>query len=182
MLKLSDNPPITYPPGVSVGEISGTWWVAHTKARNEKALAHNLRSWEIPYFLPLVEKVHIIRGRRLRSLLPLFSGYLFFVGGDAERYKVMTTNRVAKVINVVDQARLVRELTQLERALAGKAQLDPYPFVREGRRCRVAAGPLRGLEGIVERRRGLTRLILTVEALGQAVSLETDAALLEPVD
>ena len=33
MLKLSENPAILTPEVQSVAELSGTWWVAHTKAR-----------------------------------------------------------------------------------------------------------------------------------------------------
>jgi len=33
MLKLSENPVILTPEVQSVAELSGTWWVAHTKAR-----------------------------------------------------------------------------------------------------------------------------------------------------
>ena len=33
MLKLSDNPAILTPEVQSLTELSGTWWVAHTKAR-----------------------------------------------------------------------------------------------------------------------------------------------------
>ena len=33
MLRLSDNPAILTPEVQSVTELSGTWWVAHTKAR-----------------------------------------------------------------------------------------------------------------------------------------------------
>ena len=33
MLKLSENPAILTPEVHSLAELSGTWWVAHTKAR-----------------------------------------------------------------------------------------------------------------------------------------------------
>jgi len=39
VLKAQDNPPVVYPEGSLIGEIEGSWWVAHTKARNEKSLA-----------------------------------------------------------------------------------------------------------------------------------------------
>jgi hypothetical protein len=42
--------------------------------------------------------------------------------------------------------------------------------------------PLRGAEGILESRKGVTRLVLRVATPGQAVAVEMDAGLLEPMD
>ena len=47
MLKESENPPLFWPEVESVGDFTGQWWVAHTKSRNEKALAHDLINREI---------------------------------------------------------------------------------------------------------------------------------------
>ena len=74
MLKLSENPPIMWPEEKSICDFSGLWWVAHTKSRNEKALAQDLIRKDINYFLPMNWKVHRRRGRKIRSLLPLLSG------------------------------------------------------------------------------------------------------------
>jgi transcription antitermination factor NusG len=60
--------------------------------------------------------------------------------------------------------------------------MDPYPFAAVGRRCRVTAGPLEGMEGIVVRRDKLARLVLEVSILGQGASVEIDADLLEALD
>ena len=180
MLKVRDNPPMTFPQGVCLAEMSGRWYVAHTKARREKALARSLLTGQIPYFLPMVEKVTMIRGRKFKALWPLFGGYVFFSGDSQAGYRAMQTSHVARVLNVVDQSRLLDELSQIERALASKAKLDPFPFARSGCRCRVRCGPLAGLEGVVLRRRNVVRLVLEVEMLGQGASLEIDASLLEP--
>jgi len=182
MLKLSENPPIVFPVNSSVEDICGLWWVAHTKARNEKALAWCLAGWDIPYFLPLREKTTIRSGRRFKSLLPLFSGYLFFAGSSEQRLQALTTNRIAQVIEVVDQAGLVRQLSQIHRALDSGLSLDPHPRLKSGDGCRVTAGPLMGMEGIVVRKKSITRLLLEVEILGQAAAVEIDSELLEPIE
>jgi hypothetical protein len=154
--------------------------VGHTKARCEKAFAFDLLARGVPYFLPMVETVRVSGGRKRRGMVPLFGGYVFFCGGDDERYAALATDRLCQVIEVADQGRLVRELSSLDKALAGRAPLDLYPFAAVGQRCRVVAGPFRGLEGIVVRRDGASRLVLEVRVLGQGASMEIDAALLEP--
>jgi transcription antitermination factor NusG len=55
-------------------------------------------------------------------------------------------------------------------------------FIKEGQKCRVMAGPLLGLEGVVATTRGATRLVLQVDMLGQAASVEIDVDMIEPVD
>jgi len=181
MLKLSENPPIIYPPEATIEQIEGRWWVAHTKSRNEKALAWMLAKWDIPYFLPLTEKVTHRKQRVFKSLLPLFGGYVFFNGGEEQRYRALTSNRIANVIEVADQGKIVRELSNIEKAVTSGLPIDPHPHLKVGERYRVSAGPLMGCEGVVVRKKNVTRILLKVEILGQAAAVEIDSELLEPL-
>ncbi|MCE5325744.1 MAG: hypothetical protein LLG01_04965 [Planctomycetaceae bacterium] len=182
MLKLSDNPPVVHPAEAAVAALSGRWRVAHTKARFEKAFAWDLLRRDIAYFLPLLTRVRISGGKKRRVLMPVFPSYVFFCGNDEARVTALTTNRLCQVIEVVDQRQFIAELAAIQKALAGQAQLDPYPFAAEGRRCRVKAGPFQGLEGVVASRANVTRLVLQVSILGQGAAMEIDADLLEPAD
>jgi len=182
LLKASENPPITWPEGKSIRDFSGLWWVAHTKSRNEKALAHNLMHKNIAYFLPMIWKVRSQRGRTIRSLLPLFSGYLFFCGNENQRIETLRTNRVANLIEVKDQRKLLEELLQIEQAFRAGADLSPHRYIKAGQHCRVIAGPLAGLQGIVVKTKSAIRLLLQINMLGQAASVEIDTCLIEPLD
>lgn len=182
MLKLSDNPPMLPDGAASVADLAGRWWVAHTKSRFEKAFAWELLRRRTGYFLPLIERVRVSGGRKRRVLLPLFPGYVFLCGTEDDRHAAMATNRLCQTIYVADQARLRGELASIEGALKGNADLDPYPFAVVGRRCRIVAGPFLGVEGVVVERGRLARLVLSIDVLGQSVSMEIDADLLEPLD
>ena len=182
MLKPSDNPPLTWPEDVPICEFEGTWWVAHTKSRNEKALAQDLIARNVNYFLPMTWHLRVQRGRKLRVLLPLFSGYLFFCGGENDRLQALQTNRVAGIIEVTDQQRLVRQLGQIEQAILAGAPLEPHSHIKKGQKCRVKAGSLLGLQGIVVKTKNRARLVLQVDMLGQAASVEIDTDLLEVID
>ncbi len=182
MLKESDNPPISWPQERSIREFEGTWWVAHTKSRNEKALAHDLIVRQISYFLPMTWKTTRRRNRKYRTLLPLFSGYLFFCGSEVDRLELLRTHRVATVIDVTDQELLLNELLQIEQAIEVGAPLEPHQYIKKGQKCRVTVGPLEGLEGVVVRTRGTMRLVLQVDMLGQAASVETDTDMIEIID
>lgn len=182
MLKVSENPPIIWPQAESIRDFSGQWWVVHTRSRNEKALAHDLISKNISYFLPMSWKVSRRSRRTTRSLLPLFSGYLFFCGQEDQRIELLQTNRVANLIEVVDQETLLNELAQLNQALRAGAPLTPYKYIKAGQRCRVIAGPLIGMEGIVVRSKNAIRLVLQIDMLGQAASVEIDIDMIEVLD
>jgi len=182
MLKLSDNPPILFPSAEQPADLPGEWWVAHTKARAEKALAWDLMKRGVGYFLPLVEHVSVSGGRKRRVLLPLFSSYLFFCGDAADRYAAMTTDRVCQVIRVVDQAQLLKELGAVSMALKRKAVLETYPCPAIGRRCRLTSGPFKDLEGIVIQHAGKSRVVLQVSFIARGAAMEIDADLVEAID
>ena len=182
MLKPSENPPITWPEEKSIRDFSGLWWVAHTKSRNEKALAQDLIYKDISYFLPMSWKVRRQRNRTTRSLLPLFSGYLFFCGEENERIELLRTNRVANLIEVKNQQRLVEELLQIEQALRAGAPLVPHKYLKAGQHCQVIAGPLADLQGIIVKTKTATRLVLRIDMLGQAASVEIDTDMIEIID
>lgn len=182
MLKPSENPPMMWPDVNSIRDFAGLWWVAHTKSRNEKALAQDLIRKNISYFLPMTNKVHRRKGRTIRSLLPLFSGYLFFCGEENQRIELLRTNRVANLIEVKNQKNLLDELLQIEQALQAGAPLVPYKYIKVGQRCRVIAGPLAELHGVVVKTKNITRLILQIDMLGQAASVEIDIDMIEFLD
>jgi len=182
MLKVSENPPIIWPQVESIREFAGQWWVVHTRSRNEKALAHDLMSKNISYFLPMSWKVRRRSRRTIRSFLPLFSGYLFFCGQEDQRVELLKTNRVANLIEVIDQQKLLDELVQIAQALRSGAPLTPHKYLKAGQKCRVITGPLIGMEGIVVKTKNAIRLVLQIDMLGQAASVEIDIDLIEVLD
>jgi transcription termination/antitermination protein NusG len=163
-------------------QFSGAWWVAHTRSRNEKALAWHLQTKNVQYFLPMTWKVSKTHGRTIRSLLPLFTGYMFFCGNENDRIEALKSNRVANLIPVIDSVKLIRELTPIDILIRQGTILLPHKYLKEGQRVRVIAGPLMGTEGIILREPEKLRLVLQVDILGQAASVEIDADFVEPVD
>ena len=182
-LCVSEAPKMCCPSGILDGlPENGAWWVAHVKSRREKALAAQLAAADVGYFLPLAKRVTSRRGRKCRAIVPLFPGYLFFAGDSDDRYRVLATNHVARVLDVADQEELVNELSQLRLVLGKELHVDPYPFAMPGRRVRVVGGPLMGLEGTVLRRKGRERLVLRVSFIRQSAMLQIDGFQVEPID
>ena len=160
------------------------WHVLQTKSRQEKALAETLLARGVRCFLPLVDVQRMHGSRRATVEFPLFPGYLFLQGSLEDVYTADRTRRVAKVIPVFDQEKLAEELRSVELALEGAGNgiaFDPFPYLKRGIRVEVSSGPLRGVRGVIEDRHKRDRLILQVDILGQATSLEVDGALLVPI-
>ncbi len=160
----------------------GVWHVLHTRSRQEKALAKTLEAAGVQCYLPLVDQVRFHGHRKKTVALPLFSTYVFMHGTVEATYTAISTGRVANVIDVPDQSGFARDLQQIRMALSGGATLEPTDCLRIGRRVRVTAGPFKDIEGLIEDRPRLDRLILQIDTLGRAASLEIDASLLQPVD
>ena len=180
MLKLSENPAILSPEVRSLSEFEGTWWIAYTKARFEKALAWDLSNKKIGYFLPMREKVTFSGSRKRKVLLPLFTSYVFLCGTENDRYIAMKTNRICHTIEVKDQDRLINELVSIEKALLNHVVIDNYTGFSIGTHCRITSGPMMGTEGtIIERMDAKARMVLEVTILGQGALIEIDSDLLE---
>ena len=95
------------------------WWCLHTKPRQEKATARHLLSRRLSYYLPQARREgRTPGGRVLRSIVPLFPCYVFMVGDEAQRLEAFRGGTLARILEVVDQPRLVTDLRQVHRMLA----------------------------------------------------------------
>jgi len=175
-----------YPSGllydVGPGGQERNWWVLVTRARQEKAVARHLLAREIPFYLPLVSRDSFIRSRRVRAHVPLFGNYLFLYGTPDDRVTALHSNRLSQTLPVVDQWRLLNDLRNIEQMIAAGVPLTPESRLQPGRRVRVKAGAMLGLEGVVTQRRSRSRLLVFVDFLKSGVSVEIDDYLLEPID
>jgi transcription antitermination factor NusG len=158
------------------------WMVVYTKARQEKAFSRELLAFQIPFYLPLIKKTTIGKTRKRVSFVPLFSGYVFLFAGEAERTKSLTTNRISRILSVSDPEQLIHDLEQLRRLIASDAPLTLEQRLAPGDRVRVKQGALMGMEGTVLVRRGVTRLLVSVNFLQQGASVEVEDFLLERVE
>jgi transcriptional antiterminator RfaH len=160
------------------------WWVFYTKSRQEKALAQYLQAKGVPHFLPLHARHTIIRGRRFRSDIPLFGGYVFLFADAEERITALESNRVARTIDVPQwqQDELCRDLIQVRQLIESGELLTVESRIQPGQMVRVKSnGRLAGLEGIVTKRRGKSRLLIAVNYLQQGASIEIDDFAVEAV-
>ena len=161
---------------------TATLFIASVRTGEEKVFAWELLGRGIDYFLPLLEVAKRSKRTNYVERRAAFPGYLFFAGDAGTPSDVRAVGRPCRVIRAQDQGRLRRELSQLDLALRVAPRAEGCPYVVRGKRCRITAGPLQGLEGVVIRRERHTGVVLEVSALGQGIEVEVEAGMLELID
>lgn len=165
----------------SIREFEGNWYVAHTKSRFEKAFVKDLYNLGMKYYLPMKEKIYVSSGKKRRSLLPLFTSYVFFCSPDPEaRAKAFKTNRIASLMDVVETEKFISELAVIETALRNDINVSLIDFLPAGQACRVISGAMLGTEGVVIGCvTNKSRIVIEVSVLGKCVEMELDSSMLE---
>lgn len=164
----------------SIFTIEQPWWVAHLRSRQEKAFARYLREYQIPFYLPQMEKRVRRNGRTIVSYLPLFGGYVFFKGGAQESGRAVRSHLIANLLEPFDQSQLSSELQQLHELQITEKKLVPYPYVGPGDTVQITDGAFKGFRGVVVRERGAERLVVSVSFIRQSVAVEIDRDYIRP--
>jgi transcription antitermination factor NusG len=152
----------------------------YTLARREKDLMRKLEAAAIPFYAPLVRRrLHTAGGRVRHSYVPLFAGYVFAPVDDEQRRDALATNTVARWLSIPDERMLVGDLRAIKRLIDSEHPLTPEARIEPGQLVRVKSGPLRGVEGVVLKRRGEQRLMVAVRFLNQGASIELEDVDLE---
>jgi transcriptional antiterminator RfaH len=157
------------------------WFVAHTRPRCEKKLAEYCEQEGLSATLPCYSAAHKYRGKTVVFRKPLFPGYVFLRIENGDRQKVWQSDFVANLLEVFDQATLARQLEDILLALETNLEIRLAPAIGEGTRVKIVRGALRGIEGWVEARHGMSVVLLRLDFIGQAAAVKMEATDLELV-
>jgi transcription antitermination factor NusG len=159
------------------------WYAAYTCANHEKRVREMLTQRCVVSFLPAYETVRRWKDRRMRIQLPLFPGYVFVRLALVDRLRVLQIPSVVRLIGFNGHPSPLpdEEIEALKRGLAAGVRAEPHPFLTVGRRVRVKRGPFEGMQGILLRRKGKLRLVLSVELIMRSVVIDVDIADVEPI-
>jgi transcription antitermination factor NusG len=152
------------------------WYAVSVKPRHDKAVARALENKGYEALAPTYRKRRVYGSRVREADLPLFPGYVFCRVDVARRLPVLTTHGVIQFVGAgrlplpVDDA----EIASLRQAILSGIPLQPYPFLRAGRRVRIEEGGLAGVEGVVVSMKQGPRVVLSITLLQRSVLLEID--------
>lgn len=164
--------------------VSGTrkWYAAYTIARHEKKVVQHLQSRGVENFLPLYSSVRNWNGRRSTVELPLFPGYLFVCIGICEKLRVLEAPGIVRIIGFAGRLTPLPDVeVQALKATAELSTSRPSPLLVAGRTVMIKRGPLCGLQGVIVRDAREFRVVINVQTIMQAFSVELDRADLEPM-
>lgn len=158
------------------------WFAVHTRSRHEKSASELLRRKDIETFLPLYHSTRRWQNGDHEVHLPLFPGYTFVRMALRDRLDVLKVPGVVGLVGIRRTAVPLDdpEIEGLRLALAAGVNVAPHPYLIVGRRVRITAGPLNGHEGILVRRRGALRVVLSIDLIQRSVLVDLDASELEP--
>ena len=153
------------------------WWLAHTKPRQEKALAHELFEAELPFFLPCTQHRVRVRNQVITRYIPLFSGYAFVRVTMQERTRVFSGNRIARLVSVLDQELLTYDLQQVCKLLQLGEPVQLEDHLLPGTAVTIRSGPLAGIDGTIVRATTGTskKFVVRVNLLQRGISVTLDA-------
>jgi len=157
------------------------WYVAHVRPRCEKKLVEHGKIYNFSTTLPTYSSTKKYRGKVVTFQKPLFPGYVFLQLNRQTREAAIQSNYVANMLEVPDQEEFREQLSDILFALDQQVDIRVEPTIGVGTRVAVRSGPLRGQEGWVEERFGMTTVLLRLDFIGQAAAVKVEADTLERI-
>jgi len=154
------------------------WYAIWTRSRHEQIVREQLERKQVEAFLPTITRWSRWKDRKKKVAWPLFPGYCFARFDPANTLAVLKCTGVVNIVSFEGRPAAIpdREVEGIRTLVTSELQYDPCPLVREGMMVEVVHGPLSGVVGRLMRKDAhRARLILSVDLIGQAVSVEVDA-------
>jgi transcription antitermination factor NusG len=164
----------------SMAAPSGTWHVLWTHSNCEQLVCDQLAARGFHPFLPKMDAWSAAGGRGRMVPAPLFPGYLF-LNDSLDKAAHTEARKVRGLVRILgegwDRPAVVpeAEIEAIRVLVNSGLPALCHPYLKEGRRVRIVAGPLAHVEGIlVEIRPDKGLLVLSVDMLQRSVAVQID--------
>jgi transcription antitermination factor NusG len=159
------------------------WYAAYTCANHEKRVAAQLQARSVEHLLPLYSSMRRWKDRRVLIDFPLFPGYVFVRFALCHRLRVLQIPSLVRLVGFGGEPHALAdgEIALLRSSLTGATRFAPHPYLRTGSRVRIARGPLKGVEGILVRKKNEFRVVLSIDVIACSASVEVDSADIERI-
>ena len=158
------------------------WYALYLRSRYEKVADSELLEKGIESFLPMIEEIRIWSDRKKRIQMPLFRGYLFVHSDLHDRERILQTDGVVHLVGIRGKASPIpdEQIAWIKIVVGHPKRVKRESTLAAGERVRVVAGPFSGSEGVIAKVRGNARLVINLEAIAQAISVDVDPGFVEP--
>jgi len=165
------------------GATPDRWFAVWTRSRHEQVVKTQLDEKRVTAFLPTISRWSRWKDRKKKIDVPLFPGYVFARFDPVERLGVLKCSGVVSIVSFNGEPAPVpdHEIEDIRTLVESTLPYDPCPTIKTGSRVEVVHGPLKGVVGRLTRKGTQSRLVLSVDLIGQAVSVQVDAADVQPL-
>ena len=164
-------------------ESQAQWFAIWTRSRHEQVVREQIERKKFDAFLPTITRWSRWKDRKKRVEWPLFPGYCFARFDPEDALSILKCSGVVNIISCEGKPAPIPayEVDSIRLLVTSELQYDPCPMIQEGAMVSVVHGALRGVVGrLVRKDPQKARLVLSVDLIGQAVSVEVDAADVKP--
>jgi transcription antitermination factor NusG len=158
------------------------WFAIWTRSRHEHVVRQQIEQKHFEAFLPTITRWSRWKDRKKKIDWPLFPGYCFARFRPEDALAVLKCAGVVNIVSCEGEPAPIpeHEIESIRLLLQSDLQFDPCPLLREGMLVEVVHGVLKGVVGRLVRKGAHARLVLSVDLIGQSVSVEVDAADVKP--
>jgi transcription antitermination factor NusG len=160
------------------------WYAVRVKPNFEQTTARWLASKGYEQLAPSYRERRQWSDRTKEIDVPLFAGYIFCRFDPMQRLPIVQSPGVLMVVGFGKQLAAVDdgEIASLQALIQSRFGVQPWPFLKAGRKVAISAGPLRGVEGIVVEAGDACRLVVSITLLQRSVSVEIERGWVQPLN
>ncbi len=153
-----------------------TWIAVYTKPRHEKKVQEEFENRGFENYLPLIRQKRRWSDRMKWVEMPLFRSYIFVKIELKYSLFVLQTRGVHHIVKIGGEIAKVPEsqIQAVKIMLEGGDSPESEDYFVVGDEAEVLGGPLRGLTGEVIRTESGDRLVIRVDAIQHAISVQID--------
>jgi len=163
------------------------WHVLWTRSNCEKLVYESLSVKGYELFLPEINQWTKGKSANHICRVPMFRGYLF-LRHAMDKYSFIEISKTKGLVNVLgqrwDKLAVIpdQEIDTIQTAVGSLLPAFPHPYLREGDRVRITAGPLTNTEGILVKSDPTTGfLVLSIDLLKRSIAIQIDCTEVVPV-
>ena len=155
---------------------SKNWVAVYTKPRHEKAVAFELQKKGYEIYLPLLRVRKKWSDRKKWVEFPFFKSYLFAKTFKKDIGSLVSTVGLVRVIKFGENIAIVKDssINSIKLMLNGGYNPTSTDYFIKGDPVSVKSGPLKGLTGEVVRIDNHNRLLVRIDAIKHAISIDID--------
>lgn len=163
--------------------MSKSWYVIYTAPKAEKKIASTICDLGMESYLPLYTSIRKWSDRKKKVELPLFPNYVFVKTEATNRFDLFGVQGILKFVSVQRNPVVVpeSEIEMIRKVLDKKYEVLQEDYFQAGTKVMVKEGQLGGLVGVVLKQNGTSRVMLRIEELQKAFSINIPTQYLQQI-